>query len=119
MTKLNHNICKKTTATIAGALVCLAASSSTFAGEQYSLAFSKDNISSPAAMEQLHSKVRALASDACPAYSEARSFALLAACRKDVESQLITKINVPAFTAFAEQADEQSSPDYFAGINAR
>jgi len=127
MTKLNHSITgtrstpqsKKAIASIAGALFCVAASSSAFAGERYSLAFSPDNMASPRAMEQLHNKVRAIASKACPAYSETRSFALLIACRKDVESELIAKINVPAFTAFAEQAGERSSPDFVAAIDAR
>lgn len=122
MNNSTHTTSRRITRRIATAVFgvsALAAAGQVMADDQYSVAYSPEQMSSVAGMQALQNEIRSVASDACPSYTESRSFQVVAQCRADIRKELVAKINVPAFTAFVEQSQNDVPADLVASATAR
>ena len=87
---------------IAFTLACLLASSVALAEPGYSVAIKKSDFRNADTVAALHKRIRQQSREACPNYFVQRDLRAIADCRRDVEADLVSKINHPLLNAYVE-----------------
>lgn len=93
---------KRVAFTCALSLTCLLGTSVALAKDGYSVSIKKSDFRSAKTVASLHQRIRKQSRDACPNYFVQRDLRAIAQCRKEVEEDLVSKINHPLLNAYVE-----------------
>lgn len=72
----------------------------------YSVTIQEDDFSSTAAVAKLHERIKQVSVAVCPRYFVSRNLAATAKCRREVQADLVARINHPVLDAYMKSGDE-------------
>lgn len=87
-------------ATITGSVAALLLAGAAQADINYSVKISEKDFASTDRVAALHERIRRTAARVCPSYFVSRGLAEVSKCRRDVEADLISRINHPVLSAY-------------------
>ncbi|MEM7100048.1 MAG: UrcA family protein [Pseudomonadota bacterium] len=89
---------KKVAILIAGILV----TGNAWGDDRYSVSYSKEDLQTTHGVAALHARIKQIAQNHCPSYKEVRNLGDNRRCVEDVMTDLVSKVNNPRLTAYAQ-----------------
>ncbi|MEM1434137.1 MAG: UrcA family protein [Pseudomonadota bacterium] len=94
--QMNRRLSTTLIGSVAGLLLAGAAQ----ADISYSIKVSEKDFQNTAKVAELHKRIRRTAAEVCPSYFVSRGLAEVQQCRRDVEADLVSRIDHPVLTAY-------------------
>lgn len=91
--------------TLVGTLAGLLLAGAAQADISYSVKVSGKDFQNTARVAALHKRIRRTAAEVCPNYFVSRGLAEVQKCRREVEADLVSRINHPMLTAYVNGED--------------
>ena len=88
---------------------------SVWAQDNYAISYNQADLLTPAGIANVHAKILKTAKEHCPPYSRVRDLSSQRRCIKEVEGDLVAKINHPALTAYANNPQQRGADIAAAG----